>query len=129
MLKQAAVIILKSFPDGRVFAFFGEMGSGKTTLIKLLCRELGVDENVSSPTFSLLNEYLAGNGEPLYHFDFYRIESEKEATDIGVKEYFYSGHYCFIEWAEKILHLLPEDAVKVRIKVENETRQIITNYV
>jgi tRNA threonylcarbamoyladenosine biosynthesis protein TsaE len=125
-LDEAAIALLKSFPEKRVFAFFGEMGAGKTTFIKSLCKALEVTENVSSPTFALVNEYLSGNGESIYHFDFYRIQNEKEAVDIGISEYFNSGNYCFVEWSEKILHLLPEDAVKVRIGVKNETRIITT---
>src|SRR5436190_1950489 len=125
-LGKTADELIGAFPRNRVFAFFGEMGSGKTTFIKILCRELGAIENVSSPTFSLVNEYRDKNGKPIYHFDFYRINSEKEAVDIGLEEYFSSGHYCFVEWSEKILHLLPEDAVRVSISVKNEIRIITT---
>ena len=108
----------------RVIAFFGNMGAGKTTFIKVICEALGVTENVSSPTFALINEYSDDKGEPVFHFDFYRIEDEKEAVDIGVDEYFYGGHYCLIEWPEKVLNLLPEDYVKVFITLEGETRII-----
>jgi len=125
-LNAVAGDLLKMYPGKRIFAFFGEMGAGKTTFIKMICRELGVNENVSSPTFALVNEYAAGDGEPIYHFDFYRIEKEQEAIDIGLNEYFSSGHYCFIEWSEKILHLLPEEAVDVKITLINETRIITT---
>ena len=125
-LDESAVTLLKSYPDKRLFAFFGEMGAGKTTFIKAICNSLGVSENVSSPTFALINEYEDKEGEPVYHFDFYRIENEQEAIDIGVRDYFSSGHYCFIEWPEKILHLLPEDAVRINITVENKTRIIAT---
>jgi tRNA threonylcarbamoyladenosine biosynthesis protein TsaE len=116
--------LLGSFPAGRVFAFFGEMGAGKTTIIKAVCKVLGVAENVSSPTFALVNEYATGHGMPVYHFDFYRIENEQEAVDIGVDEYFTSGNHCFVEWPEKILHLLPEGTLRVHITVKNETRII-----
>ena len=125
-LDEAAIVLLKSFPERRVFAFFGEMGAGKTTFIKSLCKALGVTENVSSPTFALVNEYVNSAGGSIYHFDFYRIENEREAIDIGINEYFNSGNYCFVEWSEKILHLLPEDAVRIRIDVKNETRIITT---
>jgi len=125
-LGKTAHELIDAFPGNRVFAFFGEMGSGKTTFIKILCRELGAIENVSSPTFSLVNEYRDKKGKPIYHFDFYRINNEKEAVDIGLEEYFSSGHYCFVEWSEKILHLLPEDAVRVSISVKNEIRIITT---
>src|SRR5690242_3641685 len=87
----------------KVIAFYGPMGAGKTTVIKAICQTLGVAENVSSPTFALVNEYRDGRGKPVFHFDFYRIKDEQEAMDIGVDEYFYSGNYCFIEWPEKVL--------------------------
>ena len=125
-LDEAAVNLLKTYPLNRVFAFSGEMGSGKTTFIKSLCKALGVSENVSSPTFALVNEYIDNNQHSVYHFDFYRIEKEQEAKDIGIHEYFQSGHYCFVEWSEKILHLLPEDAVRIHISNQNETRIITT---
>ena len=92
------------------------MGAGKTTFIKALCAELGVTDEVSSPTFSLVNEYHTSSGEKIYHFDFYRIENEEEVYDIGYEEYLYSGHRCFIEWPEMIGGLVPEDAVTIRIE-------------
>lgn len=126
-LEKAAADLLMAFPGKRVFAFFGEMGSGKTTLIKALCKSLGVSENVNSPTFALVNQYEDAAGKPVFHFDFYRIEKEQEAIDMGISEYFSSGHYCFVEWSEKILHLLPEDSVNIHITVKNETRIITTD--
>jgi tRNA threonylcarbamoyladenosine biosynthesis protein TsaE len=123
-LPQAAQKLLDMCGSKRVVAFFGSMGAGKTTFIKAICETLGVAENVSSPTFALINEYRDGKSEPVFHFDFYRIEDVKEAIDIGVDEYFYSGHYCFIEWPEKVLNLLPDDCVKVFITLEGETRII-----
>src|SRR6186713_1843314 len=95
-LEMVAEKILTSNPLRRVFAFTGEMGAGKTTLIKAMCRQLGVGDPMSSPSFSLVNEYRGGKGEPVYHFDFYRIEKEQEAIDIGTEEYLDSGHYCLI---------------------------------
>jgi len=116
--------ILTYAGERRILAFFGEMGVGKTTLINGLVRELGVDEPASSPTFSLVNEYRSDTGKPVYHFDFYRIDSIEEAYDMGYEEYFFSGEYCLIEWSEKIEELLPESTVKINIKRTNEERQI-----
>jgi tRNA threonylcarbamoyladenosine biosynthesis protein TsaE len=124
-LPVAARELLEIAGENKVIAFFGAMGAGKTTFIKVICEILGVKENVSSPTFALVNEYRDGKGQPVYHFDFYRIKNEAEAMDIGVEEYFYSGHYCFIEWPEKVINLLPEDCIKVFINLEGETRQIV----
>jgi tRNA threonylcarbamoyladenosine biosynthesis protein TsaE len=104
------------------------MGAGKTTFIKAICKFLGVDENISSPTFSIVNEYRTSNNQKIFHFDFYRLKSEHEALDIGCEEYFYSGHYCFVEWPEKIIYLLPEDSVHVSIKTENSSRLISYSY-
>ena len=123
-LTEAARKMFQFAGDRRIFAFFGPMGSGKTTFIKAICRELGVTENVTSPTFAIVNEYIAADGNPLYHFDFYRIKNENEARDIGCEEYFSSGHYCFVEWSEKILNLLPQEIVRITIDVEYENRLI-----
>jgi tRNA threonylcarbamoyladenosine biosynthesis protein TsaE len=124
-LDKAASTILNDIGEHRVVALFGKMGAGKTTLIKAFCNHLGVDDVVSSPTFALVNEYLAQSGEPLFHFDFYRIESIEEVYDIGYEEYIYSGHFCFIEWPEMIMELLPESYVYLLIEeTENGTRQI-----
>lgn len=104
----------------------GEMGAGKTTMIKSLCKALNSTDLVSSPTFSLINEYRTASNEPLYHFDCYRIESEEEAYDFGAEEYLHSGHLCFIEWSEKIASLLPEDSNSLMIeKIDATTRKII----
>ena len=110
--------------DCKFFAFFGEMGAGKTTFIRRLCQEIGITENVSSPTFSLINEYNDAVGKKIFHFDFYRIKKEEEAVEIGCEEYFSSGHYCFVEWSEKILNLLPQEIVRITIDVEYENRLI-----
>ena len=124
-LPEAAKQLLKLCGDHKVIAFYGAMGAGKTTFIKAICSVLGVTENVSSPTFALVNEYRDSEGKPVFHFDFYRIKDEQEAMDIGVDEYFYSGYYCFIEWPEKVLNLLPDNCVKVFINLEGETRQMV----
>lgn len=102
----------------------GPMGAGKTTLVKAVCRELGVSDPVNSPTFSLVNEYRLPNGEPLYHFDLYRVESEDEVLDMGWWEYVDSGHWCLIEWPGKIPNLLPESALLVSLSVENGERLV-----
>lgn len=108
----------------KVWIFKGEMGAGKTTFIRYICRQLEVVENVSSPTFSIINEYSRKNGELVYHFDFYRIEKVQEAVDIGCEEYFYSGNICLVEWPEKILNLLPEPKVEVTIVSDGVNRKI-----
>ena len=113
-LISASESLLRSFPDERVFAFFGKMGAGKTTFIKSLCEFMGTKDTVTSPTFSIVNEYNAPE-DVIYHFDFYRIKNQEEALDIGLDEYLYSGNYCFIEWPEKIDMLLPESFVNVKI--------------
>ena len=106
------------------FAFYGEMGVGKTSLIKALSLHLGVLDAVSSPTFSIVNEYQADENTKIYHFDFYRIEDEKEAYDMGYEEYFFSNAYCFIEWSEKIPNLIEEDMVQIKMSVEGNKRRI-----
>mgnify|MGYP006100618177 CR=1 FL=1 len=106
------------------FIFFGEMGVGKTTLIKALCLHLRVIDVVSSPTFSIVNEYQAYGNTKIYHFDFYRIADENEAYDIGYEEYFFSDAYCFVEWPEKIPNLIEEDMVQIKISVVENRRRI-----
>jgi tRNA threonylcarbamoyladenosine biosynthesis protein TsaE len=124
-LTVVATKILKEMPSERVFAFYGDMGAGKTTLIKAFCHVLGSSDVVSSPTFSLVNEYDDKNGNSLYHFDFYRIKHIGEVYDMGFEEYIYSGNYCFMEWPERISELLPETFVYVSIEVkEDEVRKI-----
>jgi tRNA threonylcarbamoyladenosine biosynthesis protein TsaE len=113
--------------DSRIFLFYGAMGAGKTTLIKSLCENLGVTEPVTSPTFSIVNEY-QGRDSKIYHFDFYRLKNESEALDLGYEEYFYSGAFCFIEWPEKIPNLLPAHYIRVKIEVTGDnSRQIIAD--
>ena len=115
-IDKAAIEFIKAMGDNTVFAFHGEMGAGKTTLIKAICENLGVSDVINSPTFAIVNEYRSDSGELIYHFDFYRI-NKKEAFDFGYEDYFYSGSLCFIEWPEKIESLLPKDTVNVHIKV------------
>ncbi len=124
-LKQVSRLLLGAAGDHRVWLFYGEMGSGKTTLIKQLCRDLGVADVMSSPTFSIVNEY-AAPGARVFHFDFYRIRSEAEAYDIGTEEYFYSGSYCFVEWPEKIPSLIPAESAEVHIVPENQTKRTLS---
>jgi tRNA threonylcarbamoyladenosine biosynthesis protein TsaE len=125
-LPQTAQNILEKYNSNRIFAFFGKMGAGKTTLIKEMCNYLGVEDIVCSPTFAIINEYHTASEESIFHFDFYRIKSEKEAFDIGYEDYFYSGNYCFIEWSEKISELLPQNYVKILIdENENSNSRII----
>lgn len=126
-LPEAAKELLNYARNQKVFLFYGDMGAGKTTFIKALCRELGITDLVSSPTFSIVNEYSSEAG-PVYHFDFYRLKNETEALDLGYEDYIYSGSYCFIEWPEKIENLLPETALIVNIKLDQKgKREIIVN--
>ncbi len=112
--------MLEAHPASRIFALSGQMGAGKTTFIKAVCAVLGVADIVQSPTFSLVNEYKRRGGEPVFHFDFYRIRNITELFDIGYEDYLYSGHYCFIEWPELAESLLPEDTVRVSISGTTE---------
>lgn len=124
-LQESARLLLNNFPDDRVFAFYGSMGAGKTTFIKAICHELGSDDNVTSPSFALINEYTTDKSLLIYHFDFYRIKKVDEAFDLGYEDYIYSGNYCFIEWPEMIEQLLPEGIVEVRInELGNGARQV-----
>lgn len=115
-LDQVAKQILANNPN-KVLLFNGEMGAGKTTLIKKLCENLGVNEPTSSPTFSLVNEYYTSNNQHIYHFDCYRLKTEIEALDMGIDEYLYSGNWCFIEWAENIPSLIPDEHSLIKIKL------------
>ena len=122
-LQEIAISLLEWKPEVKIFAIQGKMGAGKTTLIKALGDTLKVEEVVSSPTFSLVNEYTSDNQDPVFHFDFYRINKIEEVFDIGYEEYFYSGNYCFIEWPELVMDLLPESYILVEILVgEKEQR-------
>jgi tRNA threonylcarbamoyladenosine biosynthesis protein TsaE len=122
--------IIKEFPYERIFGFYGEMGAGKTTLIKELCKILEIENVTSSPTFAIINEYWRKNGDPVYHFDFYRINSDEEVYGIGFRDYLDSDQYCFIEWTEKIEHLMHLPFVKVEIlKVSDTEREVICNII
>ena len=125
-LQAAASAIINYSANTRIFLFYGDMGAGKTTLIKSLCECLGTTEPVTSPTFSIVNEYIAAGNQKIYHFDFYRLKNQTEALDMGYEEYFYSGAFCFIEWPERIQDLLPEHYVMVKIQAfKDNLRQII----
>ncbi|MBR2177612.1 MAG: tRNA (adenosine(37)-N6)-threonylcarbamoyltransferase complex ATPase subunit type 1 TsaE [Paludibacteraceae bacterium] len=124
-IADAAKKFLAEAGDRRVFAFHGGMGAGKTTFIKALYSELGVTEVVASPTFAIVNEYMAQNGEPVYHFDLYRVKTMDEACDFGCEDYFYSGSYCFIEWPELVVPLLPDDTADVCITVDDEGHRAV----
>ncbi|MDQ3191133.1 MAG: tRNA (adenosine(37)-N6)-threonylcarbamoyltransferase complex ATPase subunit type 1 TsaE [Bacteroidota bacterium] len=125
-LNKAAKELIDFKEDNKVFAFYGEMGAGKTSFIKSICKELGVKDNVTSPTFSIVNEYLTSNNDIIYHFDFYRIDKESEAYDLGFEDYLYSHNYCFIEWPEKIAGLLPKQFIRIEIVEEEQGNRMIT---
>lgn len=116
-IDDAARELIDNLPEKRIFAFYGEMGAGKTTLIKALCRVLQVTDVTSSPSFGLIYEYRTRGNDSVYHFDFYRIEHLEEAYDIGYEEYIDSGQYCFIEWPEKVASLLPPETVNVNLQI------------
>ena len=125
-LPDAAEAILAQAGDHRVVAFYGEVGAGKTTLIRAICDRLGVTDAVSSPTFALVNHYVGDGGRNIYHFDFYRIDRLEEAFDLGYDEYFDSDALCLVEWPEKIEPLLPDDTLNVRIDVTGPTSRTVT---
>ena len=122
---KAAQEFVAAMGDKTVFAFYGKMGAGKTTFIKAVCEELGVEDVINSPTFAIVNEYVDGKGSPIYHFDFYRIKNLQEVLDIGYEDYVYSGNVCFMEWPELIENLLPDDAVKVTIEEEMDGGRLV----
>jgi tRNA threonylcarbamoyladenosine biosynthesis protein TsaE len=122
-LEEIAKKIIGLAGDKTIWIFEGEMGAGKTTLIKAICVELGVLSTVQSPTFSIVNEYITAGGENIYHFDFYRLKRESEALDFGIEEYFDSGNICLLEWAEKIESLLPENCYTIQIEVIDENNR------
>lgn len=114
--EEVARLILQSHAEARIFAFTGALGAGKTTLIKSLCSTLGVTDHTSSPSFAIVNEYRTGSGDPLYHFDLYRLKEPEELEGIGFEEYLDSGHYCFIEWPELAADLLPPGTLHVSME-------------
>ena len=124
-IQEAAKEFINRMGEGKVFAFYGKMGAGKTTLIKALCETLGVKDVITSPTFSLINEYTDGKGNSIYHFDFYRIKKLEEVYDMGYEDYFYSGNLCLLEWPELIEEILPENVIKVTIEEQADgTRKL-----
>jgi tRNA threonylcarbamoyladenosine biosynthesis protein TsaE len=124
-LQSIATQVISLAGTEKIFLFHGEMGVGKTTLIKSLCEVLGVQGSVTSPTFAIVNEY-KGSSAKIYHFDFYRLKNQTEALDMGAEEYFYSGDYCFIEWPEKIPDMLPAHYISISLKVLNEDSREIS---
>jgi len=126
-ISRTAKIILSLNPSSKIFIFNGEMGSGKTTLIKAIIKELGYEGTVSSPTFSIINEYL--NGDKIYHFDFYRIKNKNELLDIGIDEYISSNNRCFVEWPNLITDILPDKHIELNIDViSSDDRKLTINY-
>ncbi|MBL7112363.1 MAG: tRNA (adenosine(37)-N6)-threonylcarbamoyltransferase complex ATPase subunit type 1 TsaE [Bacteroidales bacterium] len=124
-IRKTAKNFLDHFRSNRIFAFYGPLGSGKTTFIKALCEELQAEDNVSSPSFSIVNEYSSkGNGE-IYHFDFYRLEKQEEVYDLGYEEYFYTGKFCFIEWPDIVKDILPEETIHVRIQPNASSARLL----
>lgn len=123
-MKAAGALLAPKLKSLSVVAMEGEMGAGKTTLVRFICAALGVADEVSSPTFSLVNEYLTSAGETLYHFDLYRLDSPEEALDFGIEEYLESGHLCLIEWPENLGNYLPEGASKIKIEDKEGVREI-----
>ncbi len=126
-IREAARQFIAAIGESTVIAFYGKMGAGKTTFIKAVCEELGVDDVITSPTFAIVNEYRSdATGELIYHFDFYRIKKLDEVYDMGYEDYFYSGALCFIEWPELIEELLPGDVLKVTIAEAEDGTRIVT---
>ena len=126
-IDAAAGQFLREIGDRRLIAFYGEMGAGKTTFTTAVCRALGVrDDAVSSPTFSIVNEYRAADGSPVFHFDFYRIKEAAEALDIGLYDYLDSGERCLMEWPENIEELLPDETLRVRIEVRDDGSRVLS---
>ncbi len=125
-IRDAARAFIAHIAERRVFAFYGKMGAGKTTFIKAVCEELGVEDVITSPTFAIVNEYQIKEKGKVFHFDFYRIRRLEEVYDMGYEDYFYSGALCFIEWPELIEPLLPEDAVRVSIEEQSDGTRTVS---
>lgn len=125
-IHEAAREFIKNMGTGHVFAFYGKMGAGKTTFIKAVCEELGVDDVITSPTFAIVNDYTSSKDDShIFHFDFYRIKKLEEVYDMGYEDYFYSGSLCFIEWPELIKDILPGDAVKVTVTQNEDGGRVV----
>ena len=124
-IREAAQEFIANIGERRVFAFYGKMGAGKTTFVKAICEELGVEDIITSPTFAIVNEYSLPSNT-IYHFDFYRIKRLEEVYDMGFEDYFYSGALCFIEWPELIEDILPDDAVRVDITEQEDGSRLVT---
>ena len=124
-INEAAKQFVAAMGDNTIFAFYGHMGAGKTTFIKAICEELGVKDVITSPTFAIVNEYTDGQGEPVYHFDFYRIKKQEEVYDIGFEDYVESGSVCLMEWPELIEDILPADTVKVSITEQPDGTRLV----
>ena len=126
-IREAAREFVANIGEGTVFAFYGKMGAGKTTFVKAVCEELGVEDVITSPTFAIVNEYRSEtSGELIYHFDFYRVKKIEEVYDMGFEDYFYSGALCFIEWPELCEEVLPKDTVKVTIEERPDGTRVLT---
>lgn len=117
---------METYPHHRIFALEGQMGAGKTTFMQYMAKTLGSASLVSSPTFAIVNQYDIADNKSIFHFDFYRIKNLQEAVDIGFEEYLYSGNYCFIEWAEKVSPLMPDDTITIKIEVDEQQNRIFT---
>ena len=125
-IHEAAKQFIAGIGDNKVFAFYGKMGAGKTTFTKAICEVLGVEDVITSPTFAIVNEYTDREGQPIYHFDFYRIKKLEEVYDMGYEDYFYSNHLCLLEWPELIEDILPENTIKVTIEEQPDGTRVVT---
>ena len=128
-LPEVASRVLSYLKESKFFIFKGEMGAGKTTLIKEMCKQLEIIDNISSPTYSIVNEYRSSNEEKIFHFDFYRIEDPAEVYDMGYEEYFYANAICFVEWPEKVDTLLPSELIEVNLKVVDDSRIVSIEFI
>jgi tRNA threonylcarbamoyladenosine biosynthesis protein TsaE len=124
-LPAAARKLVRYAGNARIIAFYGSMGAGKTTIIKAVCKVLGATDLVSSPSFTIVNEYKTRSGESLYHIDFYRIKKKEEVFDFGIEEYFSGNSYCFLEWPELVEEILPSETLRIRISVDNQEQRIL----